>query len=111
MRAALADRRLASQDDRVSIPKHPTRPMVSSKRTAVSVAGLAVLLAWTAPPTFAQEDEDPWLDYSYLHVPAHITYFSETSLQMAASQAGLSLAYWDETQDKHQAFEAVLSPA
>ena len=52
-----------------------------------------------------------WLDYSYLHVPAHITYFSETSLQMAARQAGLSLAFWDASMDDHQAFEAVLSPA
>ncbi len=51
----------------------------------------------------------PWLAYSYLHVPAHITYFSETALGMAAESAGLRLSFWDGTQDDHQAFEAVLS--
>ena len=58
MRATLADRRSASQDDRVTVPKHPTRLMVSAKRIALAVAGLAVSLAWTASPAFAQEDED-----------------------------------------------------
>jgi len=53
----------------------------------------------------------PWLDYSYLHVPAHITYFSETSLRMAAHKAGLRLTFWDGGHDDGQAFEAVLSPA
>jgi SAM-dependent methyltransferase len=53
----------------------------------------------------------PWLAYSYLHVPAHITYFSETSLQMAAQMAGLRLTFWDGSHDNGQAFEAVLSPA
>ena len=43
----------------MSTPKHPTRLMASAKHTAVPLAGLAVLLAWTAAPTFAQEDEDP----------------------------------------------------
>lgn len=53
----------------------------------------------------------PWLNYSYLHVPAHITYFSETSLQMAANMAGLKLTFWDGSHDDGQAFEAILSPA
>jgi hypothetical protein len=52
----------------------------------------------------------PWIDYSYLHVPAHISYFSELALQMAAQKAGLSLKFWDSTADDHQAFEALLSP-
>ena len=52
----------------------------------------------------------PWLDYSYLHVPAHITYFSEKSLQLAAHVAGLKLTYWDGSHDDGQAFEAILSP-
>ena len=43
----------------MSTPKHPTRLMASAKHTAVPLAGLAVLLAWTAAPTFAQEDEEP----------------------------------------------------
>ena len=33
--------------------------MVSAERTALSVAGMAVFLAWTSQPALAQEDEDP----------------------------------------------------
>ena len=39
--------------------KYPTRLMVSAERTALSVAGMAVFLAWTSQPALAQEDEDP----------------------------------------------------
>jgi hypothetical protein len=50
----------------------------------------------------------PWLSYSYLHVPAHVSYLSETWFQQAGRAAGLRLLRWDPSQDGHQAFEAVL---
>ncbi len=94
--------------------EHLPDPVGTLKVLAAMLDSDGVMLV-TAPwrPMGWSPDQglEAWLEYSYLHVPAHITYFSETSLRMAASQAGLSLAYWDETQDKHQAFEAVLSPA
>ncbi|HEX7914709.1 class I SAM-dependent methyltransferase [Rudaea sp.] len=49
-----------------------------------------------------------WLRYSYLHVPAHIAYLSQTWLRQAAMKARLELVHWDETHDGHQVFEAVL---
>ena len=72
---------------------------------------MLVTAPWRPKGWSPDQGLEPWLNYSYLHVPAHITYFSETSLQMAARQAGLSLAFWDASMDDHQAFEAVLSPA
>lgn len=94
--------------------EHLPDPVGTLKVLAAMLDSDGVMLV-TAPwrPMGWSPDQglEPWLEYSYLHVPAHITYFSETSLQMAASQAGLTLAFWDETQDNHQAFEAVLSSA
>ena len=74
--------------------------------------GLIFVTAPGRPKDWSPEQGlGPWLDYSYLHVPAHITYFSETSLQMAAQKAGLRLTFWDGNHDDGQAFEAILSPA
>lgn len=50
----------------------------------------------------------PWLQYSYLHVPAHISYLSRPWLQQVAERCGLQLLHWDAEQDGQQAFEAVL---
>jgi SAM-dependent methyltransferase len=50
----------------------------------------------------------PWLDYSYLHVPAHISYLSKRWFQAIAARTGLRLQHWDARHDDHTAFEAVL---
>lgn len=50
----------------------------------------------------------PWRDYSYLHVPAHITYFSRKWFARQAPACGLELEHWDASQDQGQAFELVL---
>jgi hypothetical protein len=72
--------------------------------------GLIFVTAPSRPKNWSPEQGlGPWLNYSYLHVPAHITYFSETSLQMAAQKAGLRLSFWDGSHDNGQAFEAILS--
>ena len=66
----------------------------------------------TAPfrPSFWKTSHglDPWLNYSYHHVPAHISYFSRAWFESVAPRVGLHLAHWDSSQDAHQAFEAVL---
>ena len=49
-----------------------------------------------------------WLDYSYLHVPAHIAYLSRDWFEITASRAGLELILWDAGHEDGQAFEAVL---
>ncbi|MEP6880358.1 MAG: class I SAM-dependent methyltransferase [Dokdonella sp.] len=50
----------------------------------------------------------PWLDYSYLHVPAHISYLSEKWMRGAAAKAGLKMVRWDTSVDGYQVFEAIL---
>lgn len=50
----------------------------------------------------------PWLQYSYLHVPAHISYLSQAWMRRVAEDCGLQLLHWDAEQDGKQAFEAVL---
>jgi SAM-dependent methyltransferase len=50
-----------------------------------------------------------WRDYSYLHVPAHVTYFSRTWFEQEAPRHGLSVAHWDASHENGQAFELVLA--
>jgi 2-polyprenyl-3-methyl-5-hydroxy-6-metoxy-1,4-benzoquinol methylase len=51
---------------------------------------------------------DAWKAYSYLHVPAHVTYFSRKWFAQAAPRCGLSLVHWDARHENGQAFELVL---
>lgn len=51
---------------------------------------------------------DAWLNYSYLHVPAHISYLSQRWFQLVARECGLRLLHWDASHEQGQAFEAVL---
>ena len=49
-----------------------------------------------------------WLEYSYLHVPAHVSYLSKRWFEQAAVQSGLRLVSWDPSHEGYQVFEAVL---
>jgi hypothetical protein len=49
-----------------------------------------------------------WRDYSYLHVPAHITYFSRQWFERMAPMRGLDVAHWNADHEEGQAFELVL---
>ncbi|MEO7064612.1 MAG: class I SAM-dependent methyltransferase [Dokdonella sp.] len=51
----------------------------------------------------------PWRDYSYLHVPAHITYFSRQWFEREAPRHALEVAHWNATHEDGQAFELVLA--
>jgi hypothetical protein len=51
----------------------------------------------------------PWRDYSYLHVPAHITYFSRRWFAQQADALGLKIAHWNQSHEDEQAFAVVLS--
>lgn len=50
-----------------------------------------------------------WLDYSYLHVPAHVTYLSRKWFTQEGRRHGLHVAHWDATHEDGQAFELVLA--
>ena len=66
----------------------------------------------TAPhrPALWRPDQGiaPWLDYSYLHVPAHISYLSEKWMRLTVAKAGFRLVRWDSSLDGYQVFEAIL---
>ena len=51
---------------------------------------------------------EAWRKYSYLHVPAHVTYFSRRWFNHVAPRHGLRVAHWDATHEDGQAFELVL---
>lgn len=53
----------------------------------------------------------PWKDYSYLHVPAHISYLSRRWFEQVAETSGLELLRWDPSHEEGQAFEAILGCA
>jgi hypothetical protein len=50
----------------------------------------------------------PWRSYSYLHVPAHITYFSRNWFENHIGVPQLRVANWDDSHENGQAFELVL---
>lgn len=51
---------------------------------------------------------DGWHEYPYLHVPAHVTYFSLRWFKTKAPRHGLRIARWDASHEDGQAFELVL---
>jgi SAM-dependent methyltransferase len=62
------------------------------------------------PPGWREDDGvAPWLKYSYLHVPAHVSYLSRRWFELAAERCGLELVRFDSEQDGEQAFECVLA--
>jgi len=52
-----------------------------------------------------------WENYPYQHTPAHLQFFSETSLACACSRAALRLTFWNGAVEEGQVFEAWLEPA
>ncbi|MEZ5460606.1 methyltransferase domain-containing protein [Dokdonella sp.] len=51
---------------------------------------------------------DAWKNYSYLHVPAHVTYFSRKWFDQVAPRHGMQVVHWDARHEDGQAFELVL---
>jgi SAM-dependent methyltransferase len=49
-----------------------------------------------------------WNGYSYLHVPAHVTYFSRAWFEREAPRSNLQVVHWDASHENGQAFELVL---
>ena len=50
---------------------------------------------------------EPWRRYSYLHVPAHITYFSRRWFELNA-RPEFRIVHWSDVHEDGQAFELVL---
>jgi SAM-dependent methyltransferase len=91
--------------------EHLLEPAAMLKRLAGHLVdgGAIYITAPYRPPLWDERQGiRPWLSYSYLHVPAHISYLSKRWFMEASAACGLRLAAWDPSHDGHQAFEAVL---
>lgn len=91
--------------------EHLVDPMAVMVKLArrLSPGGRFFVTAPYRPPGWrAGDGVAPWLDYSYLHVPAHVSYLSRIWFELVAERCGLELERWDSAQDGDQAFEAVL---
>jgi 2-polyprenyl-3-methyl-5-hydroxy-6-metoxy-1,4-benzoquinol methylase len=53
-------------------------------------------------------DINAWREYSYLHVPAHITYFSRRWFEDQARALRLEMTHWNAEHEQGQAFALVL---
>jgi 2-polyprenyl-3-methyl-5-hydroxy-6-metoxy-1,4-benzoquinol methylase len=92
--------------EHVSNPAHTLMQLIRH----LCSGGSIYIIAPYRPPLWQPADGlKPWLAYSYLHVPAHISYLSKEWFDQFASIANVTLAHWDDTHDAYQVFEAVLT--
>ena len=59
---------------------------------------------WNNSSSFSE-----WEKWSYNHVPTHINYYNENSLQKLANKTGLKLVFYEATAEEGQAFEVWFS--
>jgi hypothetical protein len=85
------------------------KSMLMHLETRTSIGGSIYILAPFRPPLWSPRDGlRPWLTYSYLHVPAHISYLSEKWFKIFIADTNFDLVHWDNSLDGFQVFEAVL---
>ncbi|MGE5171425.1 MAG: class I SAM-dependent methyltransferase [Rudaea sp.] len=82
-------------------------------KSLLAPGGVILVTAPHRPPGWRSGSRDiaAWRAYSYNHVPAHIQYFSRTSMRALARKLGCELTYWNDASEGGQAFEAWLSNA
>jgi 2-polyprenyl-3-methyl-5-hydroxy-6-metoxy-1,4-benzoquinol methylase len=92
--------------------EHLADPLAMLRQVAhLLVPGGKVFITAPFRPTRWQPGDGiaAWLSYSYLHVPAHITYFSKRWFEKQT--CGLKIEHWDSTHEDGQAFAVVLRKA
>lgn len=90
--------------------EHVTDPasMLRAISLLLAPGGAAFITAPFRPSSWRRgQGIDAWRDYSYLHVPAHITYFSRRWFELHAPPE-FRIAHWDASHENGQAFELVL---
>ena len=115
VQADLADPRIDSSApyDVISLThviEHLIDPVAMLQRCRTLLADEGVVFVTAPFRPRGWEDDAPdlatWRAYSYNHVPAHVQYFSEASLQRLCATAGMQLVHWSHAHDGGQAFEA-----
>ena len=108
---ALPDRTPYDLISLTHVIEHLTNPAATLNEIATLLARGGKIFV-TAPfrPTgwTPSGDITAWRSYSYLHVPAHITYLSKRWFEQQATKLGLDILHWDETHEDGQAFAVVL---
>lgn len=100
--------RLVSLTHVIEHLRHPAA-MLNELADRLSPEGRILVTAPHRPVDWSPGDGlDAWLEYSYLHVPAHIAYLSRQWFEITAARSGLRLLHWDAGHEGGQAFEAVL---
>jgi SAM-dependent methyltransferase len=91
----------------------PQRMLAALARRLLDGGRILVTAPFRPPGWRVDMGVGPWLTYSYLHVPAHVSYLTEEWFRHVGPKLGLELQHWNADQDEGRAFEAVLakSPA
>ena len=90
--------------------EHLTDPVEVLRRlsTLLDMPGCIFITAPCRPKDWSDQNLLPvWRNWSYNHVPAHLQYFSERTMELAAAQSNLKLVQWSLHEDG-QALEAIL---
>lgn len=83
--------------------------MLRSIASLLSPGGKGLITAPFRPVSWSPDKGiAPWTSYSYLHVPAHITYFSRKWFESTLPELGLDIIHWDAGHEDGQAFELVI---
>jgi len=82
--------------------------MLRTMSMVVAPRGKVFITAPFRPSSWSNNRHiDAWRDYSYLHVPAHISYLSRRWFEMHA-RPKFEIAHWDASHENGQVFELVL---
>lgn len=82
-------------------------------RELLAASGIIFITASHRPIGWREHTRNilPWKKGSYTHVPAHIQYFSESSMKKLAELTGCQVVHWNATHENGQALEAWLTVA
>jgi SAM-dependent methyltransferase len=111
---ALPDRgpfALASMTHVIERLADPEQMLANVSRRLAPGGHIFVTAPYRPPGWSPEQGISPWLDWSYVHVPAHVSYLSLSWFELVAPRHGLRVQHWNAGQEGGQAFELVLAKA
>lgn len=104
---ANADFALASMTHVIEHLVEPDAMLAEVARRLAPGGKLFVTAPYRPSGWHARDGIAAWMNYSYLHVPAHVTYFSHEWFLDRGPKHGLEILHWDASHEEGQAFELV----